>query len=567
MGGWNPGGGAGEITAVPVPISEGGTGASTAPNAAAGLFDGSVVTLTSGLTLVAATNASTPITVQGPTSGYGKLYSAIDYRGAPIWWIEDAGGEYITDNITLTKTVYDGGVWKISPGQSGWAELIEGYGGSVLLNGLYNPTVTATPQAGGTRSGTPYYYVAPYNLLGEQTGTLVSAVSLGGDGSVLLTWPRTGQQGALGWYVYYSNNGAFGASSLLGTVSTNILGGSPSFLDTGQATTAGQPSPTYTGSPQFLAYLGSAALPGYGFATDQSTGFYYGAVLGVPYIGITIGGTELLQINGSSVLYPVTDNSFILGGPANRFKSIAAVAFLGAPGSVGAPSISGYVDPTTGLYFSVGGQMTATAAGAAIWTISSTGLLLAAPIAMSANKITNLANGSGAQDAAAFGQIPVLDGTAGDIAPVGTQAAGAVGKAADAGHVHATTTAAGNLAADVSLATSATTPIMSTAALGVGKWLVTFSCSIANAAGGGLEFQAIAGTAAVTFAGCTSSQPGFTALGPAVLAFTFLATVTGAGTLTFTGKNDSATITSTAKATTPASGLAKATGYTALQVG
>ena len=51
-------------------------------------------------------------------------------------------------------------------------------------------------------------------------------------------------------------------------------------------------------------------------------------------------------------------------------------------------------------------------------------------------KITNLLNGTAAQDAAAFGQIPLVDSTAADITEDGTQAAGAAGKWADGGHVH-----------------------------------------------------------------------------------------------------------------------------------
>jgi hypothetical protein len=61
-----------------------------------------------------------------------------------------------------------------------------------------------------------------------------------------------------------------------------------------------------------------------------------------------------------------------------------------------------------------------------------------APVDFGSNKGTSLANGTAASDAAAFGQIPVLDTTAGDIQPTGTAAgAGATGKTADAGHVHA----------------------------------------------------------------------------------------------------------------------------------
>ena len=54
-------------------------------------------------------------------------------------------------------------------------------------------------------------------------------------------------------------------------------------------------------------------------------------------------------------------------------------------------------------------------------------------------KITSLLNGSGAQDAAAFGQVPVVDTVAADIQPAGTAAAGSNGKWADSGHVHPNT--------------------------------------------------------------------------------------------------------------------------------
>lgn len=57
-------------------------------------------------------------------------------------------------------------------------------------------------------------------------------------------------------------------------------------------------------------------------------------------------------------------------------------------------------------------------------------------VSLNSQKITSLANGSGAQDAAAFGQIPVADSTAANIKAVGTQAAGSNGKWADSGHVH-----------------------------------------------------------------------------------------------------------------------------------
>ena len=52
------------------------------------------------------------------------------------------------------------------------------------------------------------------------------------------------------------------------------------------------------------------------------------------------------------------------------------------------------------------------------------------------HKITGLANGASASDAAAFGQIPVADATAAHFQPAGTAAAGANGEWSDSGHVH-----------------------------------------------------------------------------------------------------------------------------------
>lgn len=60
-----------------------------------------------------------------------------------------------------------------------------------------------------------------------------------------------------------------------------------------------------------------------------------------------------------------------------------------------------------------------------------------ANVSMNGKKVTSVANGTAANDAAAFGQIPLIDTLAGDIQPLGTAAAGSSGKVADAQHVHA----------------------------------------------------------------------------------------------------------------------------------
>ena len=77
-------------------------------------------------------------------------------------------------------------------------------------------------------------------------------------------------------------------------------------------------------------------------------------------------------------------------------------------------------------------------ATASVTWLANTGVAHSLPsaLAMGSSKITGLANGSAASDAAAFGQIPVIDSTAADIQPDGVQAAGNSTKAAAANHVH-----------------------------------------------------------------------------------------------------------------------------------
>jgi len=78
------------------------------------------------------------------------------------------------------------------------------------------------------------------------------------------------------------------------------------------------------------------------------------------------------------------------------------------------------------------GQITAANASA----LALAGGTMTGVIAMGSHKITGLTNGSSAQDVAAFGQIPLIDSTAADILPPGVQSAGVSAKAAAADHVH-----------------------------------------------------------------------------------------------------------------------------------
>jgi hypothetical protein len=101
------------------------------------------------------------------------------------------------------------------------------------------------------------------------------------------------------------------------------------------------------------------------------------------------------------------------------------------------------------------------------------------------HKITSLTNGSGAQDAAAFGQIPVVEGTLSNIKPVAAAAAlGASAKWASSDHVHAWgQTAPARFSPGNPTGTTSTTQVMMGLACaftptGSGLVLVTFCATV-----------------------------------------------------------------------------------------
>src|SRR5712672_1833441 len=125
---------------------------------------------------------------------------------------------------------------------------------------------------------------------------------------------------------------------------------------------------------------------------------------------------------------------------------IAPVPATAAAGAVGKAADSGHVHPQppmfapTGLTGSVVASryVGATASGApgsgahslGDYTVDQTGSFWICTTAGTPGTFTQVVAGS------VVGGVPVLDSTAANIAPDGQQAAGAVGKAADSGHVH-----------------------------------------------------------------------------------------------------------------------------------
>lgn len=127
-------------------------------------------------------------------------------------------------------------------------------------------------------------------------------------------------------------------------------------------------------------------------------------------------------------------------------------------------------------------------------------------------------------------------------------------------HVHSgaatLNTAAGTLGTNYTTSGAGGT-FLTTASLAVGTWLVNFTGVIGGGATASATYQVFNGSATVTFTGATSGQAATPSSLDQSVSLSFLATVTGAGTLTFQAS------TVTQDVTFIAGG---ATGYVAIKV-
>ena len=94
--------------------------------------------------------------------------------------------------------------------------------------------------------------------------------------------------------------------------------------------------------------------------------------------------------------------------------------------------------------------------------------------------------------------------------------------------------ASGVIAADVPCPANATTTVLTTTALSVGTWLLTFSGNITGTVAAAADLAVGVGTATATFAGPQMTTPyNSPAANPSPCGFSVIVTVTAAGTLTF----------------------------------
>jgi hypothetical protein len=172
---------------------------------------------------------------------------------------------------------------------------------------------------------------------------------------------------------------------------------------------------------------------------------------------------------------------------------------------------------------------------------------------------------AGDYTAAMIPGVPAINTQAATIAPIGAQAAGSSGQAADAAHVHATTRIVQTLSSDVTVGTGGATILAtSTGAVGPGVWLFLGNAVLVT--GTTTSYTAIVvassgGTVTLQGAGAETT----TAAGAEVQLSVFaIATVTAATTLMLNGIAGSAS--STAKASTAHAGYG-ATGFVLLRIG
>ncbi len=287
---------------------------------------------------------STGLTAQTDTSARNAIWLT-DSFGAPIWWIADYGGMYLNDQYNVAAN-----------------DVYADYFNDITLGFATSSsgTETRSPLTGWVASTTPIQAITALQFgRNSATGGSGSNGWTSGAPTFALSISRFNDAYSNGYLIFEVGGGPAGNNSW-------HVGPSQIYSTTAAALGA-------VLAPISNIYLsnGSAALPAYTFA-DQTSGFFNNPSLGISAIGVSLGGTEVFQINPGA-MSPITDDAYWLGATSKRWAQIHAVQYFGANGSATVPSFTFDNDTETGFYRVSAGVMGVTIAGTAIGNFSSSG--------------------------------------------------------------------------------------------------------------------------------------------------------------------------------------------------
>ena len=203
--------------------------------------------------------------------------------------------------------------------------------------------------------------------------------------------------------------------------------------------------------PTDIAPLGTQAAGATGKLADAGHVHPTTAIIdGVTVSGVPSAGQAITATSGTAATWQTPAAGVTLDGTAGDIQALGAQA----AGAIGKAADAGHVHPTTGVVLTSALPLAVASGGTAATT---------------AGAARTSAWGSGTAAVAA------IDTTAGDIAALGAQAAGATGKVADAGHVHPTTGVVLSSSLPLAIAsggTAATTAAAARTSLGLGTGAV-----------------------------------------------------------------------------------------------
>jgi len=384
---------------------------------------------------VLTSDASGNVSWQAPTGGGGSGGGVI-WRGA---WA--SGTTYLVDDAVS----YAGSSYVATAGNVGLAPSAHPSSWGVLAAEGATGPAGATGATGPTGPTGPTGSTGPAGTTGAQgiqgiTGTTGATGPTGTTGATGPTGPAgtTGPQGIQG-VTGASGNTIWNGTS---TPSSGLGANGDFYLNTAASTIAG---PKASGAwPAGVSLIGAAGATGatgsqgiqgttgatgsQGIQGIQGTTGTAGAAgntvlygSGAPSSGTGVNGNFYLDDIGWAIYGPKASGAWPSGvslvGPTGATGSTGATGPTGPTGPTGTTGTTGATGPTgpagavnaitsPNSSITVGGTGANPTLQVAVPALPLTGGTMSGPIAMGSSKVTGLANGSAAQDAAAFGQIP-----------------------------------------------------------------------------------------------------------------------------------------------------------------